>query len=125
MRILKQIKYLAPAAAIAAAGFFACSLQSCEKYVLPELSFKPDTLTFAPQGGTIPVELSANVIWSLSTGANWLDTDVLSGEGDELINVTAQPNSGRARKGNIAFKTETLNRSLIILQEGVEPVDQD
>lgn len=122
MRILSHIRSIIPAAALAAAGICAASLQSCERYVLPELSFEPDTLTFTALGGTQPVELNCNVVWSVST-SNWLDTDVLHGDGSCIINVTALPNTGRSRKATADFKTETIKRSLVVLQEGSEPED--
>ena len=122
MRILSHIRSIIPAAALVAAGICAASLQSCERYVLPELSFEPDTLTFTALGGTLPVELNCNVVWSVST-SNWLDTDVLHGDGSCIINVTALPNTGRSRKATADFKTETIKRSLVVLQEGTEPED--
>ena len=122
MRILSHIRSIIPAAALVAAGICAASLQSCERYVLPELSFEPDTLTFTALGGTLPVELNCNVVWSVST-SNWLDTDILHGEGSCIINVTALPNTGRSRKATADFKTETIKRSLVVLQEGTEPED--
>ena len=124
MHFLKHIKSLIPAAALAAAGICTASLQSCERYVLPELSFEPDTLTFTALGGTLPVELNCNVVWSVST-SNWLDTDILHGEGSSVINVTALPNTGRSRKATADFKTETIKRSLVVLQEGSEPDPED
>ena len=124
MRILSHIRSIIPAAALVAAGICAASLQSCERYVLPELSFEPDTLTFTALGGTLPVELNCNVVWSVST-SNWLDTDILHGEGSCVINVTALPNEGRARKSTADFKTETIKRSLVVLQEGSEPDPED
>lgn len=122
MRILSHIRSIIPAAALVAAGICAASLQSCERYVLPELSFEPDTLTFTALGGTLPVELNCNVVWSVST-STWLDTDVLHGDGSCIINVTALPNTGRSRKATADFKTETIKRSLVVLQEGTEPED--
>ena len=124
MHFLKHIKSLIPAAALAAAGICTASLQSCERYVLPELSFEPDTLTFTALGGTQPVELNCNVNWSVST-SNWLDADVLHGDGSCIINFTALPNEGRARKATADFKTETIKRSLVVLQEGSEPDTED
>lgn len=124
MRILSHIRSIIPAAALVAAGICAASLQSCERYVLPELSFEPDTLTFTALGGTLPVELNCNVVWSVST-SNWLDTDVLHGDGSRIINVTALPNTGRSRKATADFKTETIKRSLVVLQEGSEPDPED
>ena len=125
MRILSHIRSIIPAAALVAAGICAASLQSCERYVLPELSFEPDTLTFTALGGTLPVELNCNVVWSVSTSTVWLDTDILHGEGSSVINVTALPNTGRSRKATADFKTETIKRSLVVLQEGSEPDPED
>ena len=36
---------------------------ACEKYVLPELSFEPDTLFFTAAGGTQTLSLKSNVEW--------------------------------------------------------------
>lgn len=125
MRILSHIRSIIPAAALAAAGICTASLQSCERYVLPELSFEPDTLTFTALGGTQPVELNCNVVWSVSTSTVWLDTDILHGEGSCVVNITALPNEGRARKATADFKTETIKRSLVVLQEGIDPDTED
>lgn len=125
MRILSHIRSIIPAAALAAAGICTASLQSCERYVLPELSFEPDTLTFTALGGTQPVELNCNVVWSANTSTVWLDTDILHGEGSCVVNITALPNEGRARKATADFKTETIKRSLVVLQEGTDPDTED
>lgn len=125
MRILSHIRSIIPAAALAAAGICTASLQSCERYVLPELSFEPDTLTFTALGGTQPVELNCNVVWSANTSTVWLDTDILHGEGSCVVNITALPNESRARKATADFKTETIKRSLVVLQEGIDLDTED
>ena len=102
------------------AAFLALTfLPSCEKYVLPELSADPDTLIFPAAGGTIEVKVSSNVEWSIDIVLtnSWLKCEPFYGKGDATLEVTASPNSGIAKSESHTLKSETITRSIIILQE--------
>lgn len=98
---------------------------SCEKYVLPELSFSPDTLIFRAAGGTQTLELHSNVNWesdinrSESTWVEWITFTPTFGEGDCNIEITLADNTtGPGRSLSFSIKSETISRTLTIIQEG-------
>ena len=100
-------------------------LPSCEKYVLPELSFDPDTLYFTTAGGTQTVQLHSNVTWeaginrSDATYVDWITFTPTFGDGDCEIEVTLPENtSGPMRSLTFDIKSETISHTFTIIQEG-------
>ena len=98
---------------------------SCEKYVLPELSFEPDTLLFTAAGGTRTVSLHSNVSWeaginrSDATYVDWITFTPTFGDGDCEIEVTLPENtSGPMRSLTFDIKSETISHTFTIIQEG-------
>ena len=101
---------------------------SCEKYVLPELSVAPDTLMFGAQGGTLTLSLKSNVEWeaginrSEDTCVEWITFTPTFGSGDCEIEVTLADNTaGPLRSLSFDINSETLKRTLTIIQEGGNP----
>ena len=98
---------------------------SCEKYVLPELSFTPDTLVFNAEGGEQTLVLRSNVSWEAeinrdeSSWVEWITFSPTFGDGDCDVAVTLQGNNtGIERVLTFDIKTETLKHTLTIIQEG-------
>ena len=107
------------------AALAAMATSSCEKYVLPELSFSPDTLVFNAEGGTMTLQLRTNVNWeaeinrSDDTWVEWITFTPTFGEGDCDIEITLKTNNEEARTLTFDIKTETLKHPLTIIQEGL------
>ncbi|MBO4768319.1 MAG: BACON domain-containing protein [Bacteroidales bacterium] len=98
---------------------------ACEKYVLPELSFSPDTLIFTAAGGTQTLQLRSNVEWeaeinrSDDTWVEWIIFKPTFGDGDCDVEVTLADNTtGPLRSLSFDIKSETLKHTLTIIQEG-------
>ncbi|MDD3201252.1 MAG: BACON domain-containing protein [Bacteroidales bacterium] len=89
---------------------------SCEKYVLPELSFTPDTLYFTSTAQTKAVTLTTNVVWETEISVDWIKSEPDFGEGDTLISFTVEENNGDARNTSVNIKTETIQKALIVIQ---------
>lgn len=120
---MKKSSYIV-ASLIAATAVLGAHLTSCEHYVLPEMTVTPDTLYFSAAGGAQTVMVNSNVIWNFEinlsdeTYVEWITCDPDWGtEGSESV-ITVKENSGRAREYVIPVKTETLKRSLTIIQDG-------
>jgi len=108
-------------------ALFLNQFTSCEKFVLPEVSFDPDTLCFDYQESTKPVTLNSNVIWKIELDEDAQEWITLSNSGDTLggvINVTVQENNGDKRTKILTVETEAIKKNLTIIQdskpEGVE-----
>lgn len=98
---------------------------ACEKYVLPELSFEPDTLFFTAAGGTQTLSLKSNVEWeaeinrSEDTWVEWITFTPTFSDGDCDVQVTLADNTaGPLRSLSFDIKSETLKHTLTIIQEG-------
>ncbi len=98
---------------------------ACEKYVLPELSFEPDTLFFTAAGGTQTLSLKSNVEWeaeinrSEDTWVEWITFTPTFSDGDCDVQVTLTDNTaGPLRSLSFDIKSETLKHTLTIIQEG-------
>lgn len=96
---------------------------SCEKYVLPEISANKDTLIFSAAGGSLPLELSTNVIWAIETEQRtpWITFDPERGEGSATVTFTAAatPDS-TMRHATITLKTEAIKKELLVIQEALK-----
>ena len=98
---------------------------SCEKYVLPELSFAPDTMYFSAAGGTQTLELRSNVSWeaginrSDDTYVEWITFTPTFGEGDcDIVITLAENTTGSDRNLSFDIKSETIKHTFTIIQEG-------
>ena len=93
---------------------------SCERYVLPQMTISPDTLIVAQEGGVFEVSLDINVKWTATapeSPAVTLDPD--KGSGSATITVTVPANASEdPLEGRVNFKSETLSKNLVILQDG-------
>lgn len=106
---------------MAFAALLAMQFTSCEKYVLPELSFAPDTLSFKSAADSSKMKLNCNVIWYVDPGdAEWITFNPAYGEGPADIMVSVTENGGEAlRSATVYFVTETLKKSFIVEQESL------
>lgn len=93
---------------------------SCERYVLPEVEIYPDTLHFAAGVDSLPMFLHTNVIVNTEAedNATWLETWPQGFDEDSDLFVYVDPLSGsESRTGVILFKSEALQRKLVVIQE--------
>jgi hypothetical protein len=98
---------------------------ACEKYVLPELSFEPDTLFFTAAGGTQTLSLNSKVEWeaeinrSEDTWVEWITFTPTFSDGDcDVQGTLADNTAGPLRSLSFDIKSETLKHTLTIIQEG-------
>ena len=99
---------------------FAAQFTSCEKYVLPDLSFTPDTLWFSAQADSQRVELTTNVITTAEPEDNvyWLYADPQWTDESTTVFIHVQQNlTTRQRSAQIIFKSESLQHNLMVFQE--------
>ncbi len=105
-------------------AFFALGLLStqfcgCEQYVLPEITLSPESLEFTASGGVLPLEVEANVKWTLSIsseGASWLSAGATSGNGRLTVGIEAAANTEAQRTATITVSSETIRRRLTVTQ---------
>ena len=104
---------------IALALVMAFQFAGCEKYVLPELGVSQDTLRFGPDGQTLPLVVTTNVITTLyPDGAIWVSTDPswIDETTTVAVTVTLNPDT-TSRSTVIPVKSEAILRNLVIVQE--------
>lgn len=95
------------------------SFSSCEQFVLPGISLNPDTLRFTASGGVLPVEVEANVKWTLTVpteASSWLTAGETAGSGNLTVGFEATANTDDERKATITFTSETLRKRLTVIQ---------
>ncbi len=87
----------------------AAILVGCNPTETPNVSADPTSLSFTSAGGTSMFHITSNTSWSVSTdGAGWIQLSATSGEGGDMINVTAQPfTEALARSATITIATPT------------------
>ncbi|MCK9626273.1 MAG: BACON domain-containing protein [Bacteroidales bacterium] len=94
---------------------------SCEKYVLPSLSLSQDTLTFSPEAQDSELIIETNVIWSADNTSNWIILNPSEGELSDTITISVTKNdTGNKRSYKISFNTETIKKSVVIIQNTPE-----
>ena len=119
MRKASTIIIPAVLALIAAAQFM-----GCEKYILPDISVAPDTLRFGAATDSAVVRLTTNVITKPEPedGVSWISAwpDWFDESSDLTVYVQANTAS-TARTGILYFKSEAIQKKLIVIQEGEIP----
>jgi hypothetical protein len=93
----------------------------CEKYVLPAISVEPDTLRFGAKADSADVYLTTNVITKpeADNNVNWITTWPEWFDESSPVTIYVKENTGSAaRTGILYFKSEALQKKLIVIQEG-------
>lgn len=120
--MMKKIVTVAVASAIAVLAV--SQMVSCEKYVLPELTVTPDTLRFSAAEDSALVKVHSNVIWSNKDNPDWIKVSVAWGDSDTETFVSVTVNtSDQARQAQVSIKSETIQRYIVVEQEGVTSQD--
>lgn len=104
-------------------GIILMHFASCEKYILPELVPAKDTLTLPCHAQQdIAIGVSSNVKWhlSVSSGSEWIEaTPAAQVKGDTTIFLNVKANTDvESRQGKLVVTSETLEKSIVILQDG-------
>ncbi len=98
---------------------------SCEKYVLPELTVTPDTLRFGAGADSALVKVHSNVIWSNKDNPDWISVSIDWGDTDTETFVSVTENtSTQARQAQVSIKSETIQRYVVVEQEGATEQEQ-
>lgn len=110
-----------------AVSLLALQFNSCEKFILPEMSVTPDTLFFSPLADSASVTVKANVTWEVSgqSGSGWVSFSPSGGEMEGVVKIKVAQSAGESRRATITFKSETLSKSLIVIQEKKQDEEQE
>lgn len=102
-------------------GVAAAQFSGCEKYILPELSISQDTLRFSASLDSAAIHVTTNVITTVdpptedffwvSANPNWMEESC-----DVMVKV--QENNGQERTSTIPFKSEIIQKNLVVIQAG-------
>ncbi|MCF0164799.1 MAG: BACON domain-containing protein [Bacteroidales bacterium] len=104
--------------------FCISTVSSCEKYILPELKLLQDTLWAEAMGEEFRVGVVCNTIWNISnpTEAAWISFDTTD---ETVIVVVVDENTdAEEREHTIIVKTETLQKTIVVIQDGKEEDDE-
>ena len=103
---------------------FAAQFTGCEKYVLPDMSISPDTLRVGPAADSLYVRLSTNVVTAVEHGSLlWALAEPQWFDEDATVTIHVGENTGPvSRTGTITFKSEAIQKELVIIQEA-SPAD--
>jgi len=94
---------------------FSCGGKDPETPVTPSLKTTTKNVEFAAEGGSSTIVFNANVEWTLSCDASWLQFSAKSGTGssnDQSITVSASANdeyTERTASVKVSVSTKTLN----------------
>lgn len=88
----------------------------------PQLTFSEEgDISFGEEGGTLTINLTSNRDWSVSKGANtdWIKVSPMSGiKGATIITIDVESNEGEARKCSFKISAATIDRAIIVNQNG-------
>lgn len=99
----------------------AAQFAGCEKFVLPAISVTPDTLRFSAAADSADILLYTNVITKPEPeeGDEWITTWPEWFDADSPLTVFVRENTGsEARTGILYFKSEAIQKKLVVIQEG-------
>ena len=99
-------------------GMMAFVLAGCKKEV--EVSLSKSSVSIAAEGDTMEVTLSSNGDWQVSGTAEWLTVSPLTGNGDAILTLVAQPNPDTvARTATLEVTTKDQSATLEVTQKAL------
>ncbi len=102
---------------------------SCEKYVLPDVRLSADTLWFGAKADSLMLHVETNVITTAKSENQglWLSANPDWMEESCDVTVYVEENSATStRQGTLDFKSEAIQRTLVVIQEGApEPPEEE
>lgn len=78
---------------------------------------EPDPVGVA--GGTVYVNITANISWTVAENdTEWITIDSYSGEGDGVLTITVEPNTGKPRSADvyISVGNTTFSKRVVVSQ---------
>jgi len=81
-----------------------------------QMIVSPTSSTLPATGGSLTASISSNLVWKVSSNANWLIPIGVSGKNSGSIRVTFLANNGISRKGTITFTADGITRTMEIIQ---------
>ncbi len=99
---------------------FAAQFLGCEKHVLPELSFTPDTLRFSAKEDSAILHVTTNVITTVEPESNvaWVYADPpWMDESTEVVIHVRENGTRYERSATIPVKSESIQFFLYVVQE--------
>ncbi len=80
------------------------------------LSVSPETASAPNTSGSLPLVLTSNVSWAITSNAGWLTTNFTSGSNNGNINANYTANPGAARSGVITITGGGITKTVIVTQ---------
>ncbi|MFI3299459.1 MAG: BACON domain-containing carbohydrate-binding protein, partial [Rikenellaceae bacterium] len=88
------------------------------------LEVNPTSLTFATEGGSQEITVTSNTYWSVTSTESWLTISATSGNGDQVITVTASANEGEdIRSAVLKFSAEEVSPIEVTAQQSSQTVE--
>ena len=88
------------------------------------LSVNPKSLSFAAEGGTQTISVTAGQAWTASVTGAGFSISPSSGKGNGTVTVTAAAaTSTESISGSVTFKSESLSATVSLSQAGATPVE--
>ena len=81
-----------------------------------QMIVSPTSSNLPATGGSLTASVSSNLVWKVSSNANWLIPIGVSGKNSGSIRVTFLANNGISRKGTITFTADGITRTMEIIQ---------
>ena len=81
-----------------------------------QMIVSPTSTSLPATGGSLTASISSNLVWKVSSNANWLIPIGVSGKNSGSLRVTFLANNGISRKGTITFTADGITRTMEIIQ---------
>lgn len=90
-----------------------------------QLSVTPQSIASAAQGDSARLNVNSNTDWHVVIEVDWLTSTPSSGTGDQMIDLTIQPNeNSEERSALVTLSAEDIVRSISITQAGISDTDE-
>jgi len=81
-----------------------------------QMIVSPTSSTLPATGGSLTASVSSNLVWKVSSNANWLIPIGLSGKNSGSLRVIFLANNSISRRGTITFTADGITRTMEIVQ---------
>ena len=82
---------------------------------MPDITLKTTTIALDSDGTAQNLKFTAKEAWEVTPSESWIKVDPASGEaGDITVTVTAEPNTGALREGEILVKGGNVTEGLVV-----------
>ncbi|MBR8537153.1 DNA/RNA non-specific endonuclease [Carboxylicivirga sediminis] len=108
---------------VALALVCSCFLMACsDEETSGDLSFElvPDVGEIPVNGGQYELHIKTSSGWTVEENADWLSSSSRYGDGDAVVTITVDANSGSKRGENIKIATRNKTEYLYLVQSGAD-----